>query len=247
MPRDITEKKHDEAVRVLRAEYYQAVRSLVDEAMSEMKSGDITDREGLDEYIHQSVDGSYWVIYTRANMQVLFVSDNDDAYMDDFGEAPVDGGNINWAALAFAAMRRDVQDLLDAYDDEIETLLSGDLEESRRRRPRPTERGAGCSVTISSDPRTLGPDATAKDVERYAANLRADLMRRFKRHVDVRIGNVADTKANCEDVLEYIQHLERGDGWISLTEEAPRPRPTQKRRPKPKAKATRKKASRRRK
>lgn len=135
MARDITEKQHDEAVRVLRAEYYSAVRAIVDEAMGEMKDGTIADREALDEWIHQSVDGSYWVIYTHANMQVLFVSDNDDAYMDDFGDAPVEGGNINWAALAFAAMRRDIYNLVDAYEDEIDELLSG-LVEERRRRPR---------------------------------------------------------------------------------------------------------------
>ncbi len=129
MTRQITEKDHDEAVRVLRTEYYQEVRSIVEEAMGEIKGGNIADREGLDEYIDQSVDGSYWVIYTHANFQVIFVSDNHDAYMEDFGEPPVEGGDINWAALAYAAMRRDVSELASAHDAEIEALFDEEEEE----------------------------------------------------------------------------------------------------------------------
>lgn len=123
MAREITERQHDEAVRVLRAEYYQAVRDIVEEAMDEIKDGRIPDREGLDEYLHQSVDGSHWVIYTHANFQVIFVSDNQDAYTEDFGEAPVEGGDVNWAAMAFAAMKRDVDDLVGAREDEIDALF----------------------------------------------------------------------------------------------------------------------------
>jgi hypothetical protein len=76
MARDITEQQHDEAVRVLRAEYYSAVRGIVEEALEELGRGNITGREGLDEWLWQSIDGSYWVIYTHANFQVIFVSDN---------------------------------------------------------------------------------------------------------------------------------------------------------------------------
>lgn len=123
MARQITEKDHDKAVSVLRAEYYQAVRDIVEEMMGEIKNGNINDREGLEEHVNQSVDGSYWVIYTHANFQVIFVSDNHDAYMEDFGEAPVEGSDINWAALAYSAMMRDVHELMEAYDNEIEDLL----------------------------------------------------------------------------------------------------------------------------
>lgn len=124
MARNDDEREHDEAVRVLRAEYYQDVRDMVGNAMEEIRAGNITDREGFDEHINQSVDDSYWVIYTHANKQVIFVSDNDDAYVDEFGEAPVEGGDINWAAMAFAAMQRDVYDAVD--DDEVDALLEGD-------------------------------------------------------------------------------------------------------------------------
>lgn len=147
MARDITEKQHDEAVRVLRAEYYSRVRDMVEEAKDEIKAGNIHSREELDEYVEQSIDGSYWVIYTHANRQVIFVTDNPDAYIDDFGEPPIEGGDIDWAALAYAAMRRDVYDLLDAYSDEIDELLNPeeeDLDEARRppRAPAPHRRRA---------------------------------------------------------------------------------------------------------
>jgi hypothetical protein len=105
------EQQHDEAMRVLRAEYYQGVRDIVRELDERLKNKDIDD---WNDAIHQAVDGSYWVIYTHANFQVLMCSDNHNAYVEDFGEPPVEGGEINWAALAFGAMYRDVQEQLEA-------------------------------------------------------------------------------------------------------------------------------------
>jgi len=175
MARDITEKQHDEAVRVLRAEYYSAVRSIVDEALEELGRGDIDGRAGLDEYLHQSIDGSYWVIYTHANFQVIFVSDNHDAYMEEYGEPPIQGGDINWAALAFGAMQRDVQQLLNAYDDDIEALLSGDedLDEARRR-PRATapRRRSAPGRPPAEAPRRRGRPAPRKKAPRKAPRRR---------------------------------------------------------------------------
>lgn len=105
------ERQHDEAMNVLRAEYYQGVRRIVRELDERLKNKDIDDWHDA---IHQAIDGSYWVIYTHANFQVLLCSDNHDAYTEDFGQAPVEGDTINWAALAFGAMYRDVQEQLEA-------------------------------------------------------------------------------------------------------------------------------------
>lgn len=118
----ITETQHEDAMRVLRAEYYQGVRSIAEEVANLVKN------EGMDEgdALHQTVDGSYWVIYTHANFQVLMCSDHHDAYSEEFGEAPVSGADINWAALAYAAMARDVS----------EQVSSGDLDEAPRVRSR---------------------------------------------------------------------------------------------------------------
>jgi hypothetical protein len=135
--RDITDKQHDEAMQILRAEYYQGVRSIAHELRDRIKSDEITDQDGLEQALHESVDGSYWVIYTHANYQVLMCSDNSGAYVEDFGEAPVQGDDINWAALAFAALKRDVEQQMAAENIEI----GGEMEEARRRK-RPPERPA---------------------------------------------------------------------------------------------------------
>lgn len=129
----ITEQQHDEAMRVLRAEYYQGVRGIAEDIIERVKSGELASRDNFERAVDESVDGSYWVIYTHANFQTIFVSDNHDAYMEDFGQAPVEGDNINWAALAYAAMRRDVQERIDAEGD----LEFKDEMEERRRPHRP--------------------------------------------------------------------------------------------------------------
>jgi hypothetical protein len=133
----ITEQQHDDAMRVLRAEYYQDVRGIAEELVNRVKDGEITDQDGFEQAIHESVDGSYWVIYTHANFQVLMCSDNHDAYMEDFSSVPAEGDSLNWAALAFAAMERDVRQQIDAEG--IEPDWSS-LEEARRR-PRLEARG----------------------------------------------------------------------------------------------------------
>jgi hypothetical protein len=104
------EASHDDAMRVLRAEYYQGVRDLAKEVAERVKD------EGGDQHdiLHEVVDGSYWVIYTHANFQVLMCSDHHDAYSEEFGEAPVSGADVNWAALAYAALARDVGDQVSA-------------------------------------------------------------------------------------------------------------------------------------
>lgn len=104
-----TEASHDEAMRVLRKEYYDGVRGLAQEVASRVKDGD-----DENDVLHEVVDGSYWVIYTHANFQVLMCSDHHDAYSEDFGEPPVSDNTINWAALAYAAMARDVSEQVQA-------------------------------------------------------------------------------------------------------------------------------------
>jgi hypothetical protein len=125
----ITEEQHDDAMRVLRAEYYQGVRGITQELADRIKDGEIKDQEGLDQALNETIDGSYWVIYTHANFQVILCTDHHDEYMEQTGEAPVSDGSINWAALAYYAMMRDVQDQMSAEGVEI----NEGLEEARRR------------------------------------------------------------------------------------------------------------------
>ncbi len=137
----ITEGQHDEAMRVLRAEYYQGVRSLTQEAARAIKDGEISNDSELHDWLHETIDGSYWVIYTHANFQVLMCSDNHNAYAEDFGEPPVSGGDINWAALAYAAMMRDVAEQIDAEG--ISVHGGGDADEAPRRGMRSPVRAPG--------------------------------------------------------------------------------------------------------
>ena len=130
----ITEEQHDDAMRVLRAEYYQGVRSITQELAGRIKDGEITTQDGLEQALQKSIDGSYWVIYTHANFQVILCTDHHDEYMEQTGEAPVSDNTINWAVLAYYAMMRDVQDQMSAEGVEI----NEDLREARRR---PTRRG----------------------------------------------------------------------------------------------------------
>lgn len=103
--------------------------------------------------------------------------------------------------------KRDVEDL-------VRGLVYGEEEDlGEARAPR------SCTVTISDDFATLGPDATKRDLRAYADNLRTHLEERFGGYVQVRTGSVASASSDCEDIEEYVHHLERGDGWIALLDE----------------------------
>lgn len=110
----ITEEQHNEAVNVLRAEYYQSVRGIAEELTQRAKDKEIHDQDGWEQAIHEAIDSSHWVIYTHANFQVLMCSDNHDAYSEEYGQPAVEGDSINWAALAFAAMEMDLRVLFNA-------------------------------------------------------------------------------------------------------------------------------------
>lgn len=99
-------------------------------------AGEIASEDALNDAVHQEVDGSYWVIYTHANFQVLLCSDHHDAYFEEYGEAPLTDGNVNWAALAFATLERDVRDQMDAEDVRV-------VEERRRVREYPARAKPG--------------------------------------------------------------------------------------------------------
>lgn len=97
----------DFADRIKRADYWHAVRSLAESVADSVREG-----QELDEALHQTVDGSAWVIYTRSNFDVLRYCGNHDAYTDEMGEVPTDSGSVNWAALAYFALLEDVRDAI---------------------------------------------------------------------------------------------------------------------------------------
>ena len=105
----------DQAMTLMRRAYYSTVRDLSQEIVKAIHNDEITDSESLRQYVHETCDGSQWVIYTGKAMQVLLASDNDGAYADEYGEEGiVRDGAINWSSLAYAAMERDLYEQLEA-------------------------------------------------------------------------------------------------------------------------------------
>jgi hypothetical protein len=103
------------AYDILRADYWSDVRSVAEEIKAECESGEIADDEALRERIHTECDGAGRVIYTRLAIETLLISDNESAYVDDFGtEGITDGETINWSQLAYSAYQADIQERLEA-------------------------------------------------------------------------------------------------------------------------------------
>ncbi len=120
---------------MLRAEYYQGVRGTVEDLARAIKDKEVTDEDGPERVDPSDSGRLVLVIYTHANFQVLMCSDHHDAYSENFGEPPVSGSDINWAALAFAAMEQDVRDQMSAQDVWIEPEEEdpNNMDERRRR------------------------------------------------------------------------------------------------------------------
>jgi hypothetical protein len=111
----------DDAMRAARQAYWAEVRSLAEDVINEARdnatSGDWTDEDDLRTYIHESIDGHAWVIYTARAQMVCLASDNDGAGMEEGLVDPAsfkDG--IPWSQLAYCAMERDLYEHLDALN-----------------------------------------------------------------------------------------------------------------------------------
>ncbi len=108
-------------------DYWTQVESIGQEAVAQALEEPHSDadeaREHVYEFINQSVDGSYWVIYYHAAAKTLEYTDNDDAFF----ESGV-GGQESWqsygdvlTALAYWALQQDVMDRLpNDLDDQLE-------------------------------------------------------------------------------------------------------------------------------
>lgn len=115
-----------EADRIKRAEYWSDVRGIVDDAKRAILDGELADREQLSDWLHETIDGCGRVIYTAQAMEGLVYSDNDGAYLENFGaEGAVKDGAINWSALMFAALEADVQEMI-GDDDQGDSILNAD-------------------------------------------------------------------------------------------------------------------------
>lgn len=115
MPRrsadEVTDDDVKAAVSILSMDYYNDVRGVAKDLARSMKDGEV---EEFGDALHDAVDGTQRVIYTFQARCGLLVSDNADAYIEEFGtDGVVESGGIAWERLMFAAMEADVIEELD--------------------------------------------------------------------------------------------------------------------------------------
>jgi len=120
MPRrsadEVSESDVKAAINILTHDYYNDVRSVAKDLATRMKHGEI-DGDEYQDAVHAAIEGTQRIIYTFQAKCGLLVSDNADAYSEEFGEeGMVVGGNIQWERLAFVAMQQDVYKELDVRD-----------------------------------------------------------------------------------------------------------------------------------
>jgi hypothetical protein len=103
-------------------EYYAEIRNLAEEAYKEARSGDHGTgeqaREWLLEWLHETLDGHQFVIYTAQAQAVLAISNNDGACVENYGaDGLVQDGALNWGMMAYCAMEQDVFEAMSRIDD----------------------------------------------------------------------------------------------------------------------------------
>jgi hypothetical protein len=87
-------------------QYWKQVSAIVKDVIDEMKEQD-EDRDWAIDYLHQTVDGHEWVIYTWANPYVLIHSQNEDALFDDMGATEATSYSEIMMKMAFYALYAD--------------------------------------------------------------------------------------------------------------------------------------------
>lgn len=123
---DEIRQTREDGERILRADYWEDVRDTAESIKAELadriKDGERGEplREWPLDHIHETVDGSRRVFITGLAIECLLFSDNDGAYIEEFGtDGVVSDGSINWSALAYAAFERDVIAQLEALDVDV--------------------------------------------------------------------------------------------------------------------------------
>ncbi len=95
----------EDAVRLIRADYYSDVLSMAKDLASRMKSGEVED---FGDALHDDVDGCARVIYTYQAKLGLLASDNEDAAEEEGADA------TSPEARMYYALQADIRDTLDS-------------------------------------------------------------------------------------------------------------------------------------
>ena len=107
----ITDDQAIDALRVLRASYWESVRDIAQDIAGEpdLSADDVSDR------VAESVDGSQWIVYTWRARLVRSLSDHGDAY-EEYGYGFMrDADDLDdiITRAAYLAMHDDVRDVFD--------------------------------------------------------------------------------------------------------------------------------------
>ena len=114
---EVTEEDCRAAINILSQDYASDCLGVAKDLARQMKEGEVDD---FSDALHQAVDGTQRVIYTFQAKLAVILSDNGDAYFDDFGEeGAVENGAIAWERLAFVAMEKDVVKELEVRDVDV--------------------------------------------------------------------------------------------------------------------------------
>jgi hypothetical protein len=98
-------------------EYRQTVTGVVEDLKRAVRDGEITDRDGAMDWLHDTIDGHHDVIYISCAQDVVRLSRNDGAYFEQFGDdGAVEDGAINWSRLAYCALEADVLEAIGDLD-----------------------------------------------------------------------------------------------------------------------------------
>lgn len=95
----------DDAMSTLRRWYYDEIRSLAAEAVREFpfpadENDDDENEEPRADWLHETIDGHEFVIYTVKAQAVILASDSHDAMEDETGEKGTDEQRAYFAMLA---------------------------------------------------------------------------------------------------------------------------------------------------
>lgn len=92
-------------------EYWDSVRGIAAAAHA-------LPEDERNDYIHESVDGSYWVIYTHAARKTLEFSPNEHALFEEMGAQTVEDFSTLFTRGAYFAMVQDVHECLQELPEE---------------------------------------------------------------------------------------------------------------------------------
>jgi hypothetical protein len=113
------------AFNALRSWYYAKVKEWAEDFDGRLAEREWEDEESFRESFDQETDGAACIIYTAQAKAVCLASDNEDAYVEEFGEEP---GTVE--ARALMAFRRDILERMQVDPNDPETYEPTEEEES---------------------------------------------------------------------------------------------------------------------